>query len=103
MAWIRREDLEGLQAYTRSLGDDLKKRAAWCDWMLEHLWDRDDWEAVRDEFDAAWSVRQELETKPWRVPPAEQARAADEHMRQFGGVISKLALGRSSWPSKDRK
>ena len=83
MAWIRREDLEGLQAYTRLLGDDLKKRAAWCDWMLEHLWDRDDWESVRDEFDAAWSVRQELE----RQKGFRRVVEVDSHLNKFGESI----------------
>lgn len=70
MAWIRREDLEGLQAYTKSIGEDLAKRSAWCAWMLDHLFDRDDWQNVRDEFEAAWRVRKALER------PKEQTRIA---------------------------
>jgi hypothetical protein len=92
MAWIRREDLEGLQAYTRSLGDDLKKRAAWAEWMLEHLWDRD-WEAVRDEFDAAWRVRHSLEHAgnqsrvdygaTLQLPPLESEDATRRRLRSI--------------------
>lgn len=54
------QDVQAAQIYFRSLGDDLKKRAAWCAHMLAHM-DTHDWTQVLDEFETAWAVKQRLE------------------------------------------